>query len=249
MPVPAEQSAAVEELILGPRSDRQLPRRLLLVAAIVAISLIGMLGVWRAWPRPPVPLTLGELEDAYAGMVRANGVSGTSVLTRGDHPPTPLQVSRPACLPLVENALDNHFPDAARDGVATYRLEGTRTTALFTLRFDDTAAAQSELATVAAALDECADQDFVLSSPDWPRSVKWRSTVRRTSEQAAANRFGYSLSSPDGLIVSELTSYLNTVNWQFSYAGDVTTYVPDPADDLLTGLHHQLDTVVAGRHT
>lgn len=248
VPVRGEGTAAAEELVLGPRPRTPLPRPLLLAALALALLLVGVFAIWHFRPEPPAPLSLAELQDGYAGMVRSDGVNDASVLSRRNSTPTLPVVTPRACLPLVETTVGNHFPEAAQDGVGTYWLETTWSISLFTLRFDDEAAAKTELATIATALDECTNQHVTLRGDEPSTTADWHATVRRIDDQAPGDRLSYTLSVPDGLMVIQLMVYLNTVSWQFRYANGVTDYVPDPADQLLTGLNDQLEAVVAARH-
>jgi hypothetical protein len=248
-PVRGEQPA-VEELILGPRPNRPVPRWLLMVASIMAVLLICGFAVWRFWPQPGPPLSLAQLQDAYAGMVRGDGVNDASVLTRRGSNQDAVTVSPTDCTALVETIMINRLPAAALDGVGTYWLEGTWSIALFTLRFDDSSAAQAELTRAATALDTCAGQRVSLaanptSGGENGSATLWQAVVGHTSEQTTSTGLSYTLAMPDGLMIGQLMTYRNTVSWQFRYAAGVTTYASDPADRLIQSLQNQLDAVAA----
>lgn len=220
-----------------------------MVASIMAVLLIGAFAVWRLWPEPPAPLSLAQLQDAYAGMVRGDGVNDASVLTRRGSNQDAVTVSPTDCTALVETIMINRLPAAALDGVGTYWLESTWSIALFTLRFDDSAAAQAELTRAATALDTCVGQRVSLAadptSGENGSATLWQAVVGPTSEQTTSTQLSYTLAMPDGLTVGQLMTYRNTVSWQFRYASGVTTYVSDPADRLIQSLQNQLDTVTA----
>ena len=100
--------------MLGPRQRRELPRWVPLVALALGVLIMAGGALWRFWPRPIEPLSLAELQNTYAGMVRADGTNDASVMTRqtvteiaadGDSPT--------ACAPLVQATVANRFPDAA----------------------------------------------------------------------------------------------------------------------------------------
>ena len=220
-----------------------------MVASIMAVLLICGFTVWRLWPQPALPLSLGQLQDAYAGMVRGDGVNDASVLRRG-RGQDDVTVSPADCTSLVETIMINRMPAAALDGVGTYWLEGTWSIALFTLRFDDSVAAQAELTRTATALDTCVGQRVSVaanptSSGENGGATLWRAVVGRTSEPTTGAGLSYTLATPDGLTIGQLVTYRNTVSWQFRYAAGVTTYVSDPADRLIQSLQSQLDAVAA----
>lgn len=248
-PVRGEQPA-VEELVLGPRPHRPVPRWLLVVASILAVLLVCGFAVWRFWPQPAAPLSLAQLQDAYAGMVRGDGVNEASVLARRGSNEADVTVSPADCTALVETIMINRMPAAALDGVGTYWLEGTWSIALFTLRFDDSSAAQAELTRAATALDTCVGRRVSLaahptSSGENGSAMLWHAVVGRMSEPTTSTRLSYTLAMPDGLTVGQLATYRNTVTWQFRYAAGVTTHVNDPADQLIQSLQSRLDAVAA----
>lgn len=221
-----------------------------MVASILTVLLVCGFAVWRFWPQPALPLDLAHLQDAYAGMVRGDGVNDASVLTRRGGNETDVRVSPADCTALVETIMINRMPASALDGVGTYWLEGTWSIALFTLRFEDSSAAQAELTRAATALDACVGQRVsVAANPtsggENGNAMIWRAVVGRTSEPNASTRLSYTLAMPDGFTVAQLMTYRNTVSWQFRYAAGVNTYTSDPADRLIQSLQNQLDAVAA----
>ncbi|HEU5484670.1 MAG TPA: hypothetical protein VFU98_07170 [Microlunatus sp.] len=239
---------ASEELVLGPRSRRTLPRWLPAVALVIGIVVLAAAALWRFWPRPLEPLSLAELQDTYAGMVRSDGTNDASVMTRSTVAETPLLVTPPRCAALVQATVANRFPDAARDGVGTYWLGSGSSISLFTLRFDDQTAADTELDRIVTALDACADERIVVRRGDVSYVQGWAATVVPTPNDSGVDgQVGYTLNGPDGLMAISLMPYLNTLSWQFRYETGPRPYRPLAADQLMQGLHAQLDAVVAAR--
>jgi hypothetical protein len=245
-----------EELVLGPRRRRELPRWVSLVALAVGLLIIAGGALWRFWPRPIEPLSLADVQNTYAGMVRADGTNDASVMTRQTVTESPVAVKPEACAPLVEATVANRFPAAAQDGVGTYWVGRSSTISLFTLRFDQTEQALAERARIAAALDGCADQEIFVRRTE-PGSVQaWRATVTRTpAGPADQDQLGYTLTGtdglagPDGLMAIQLMPYLNTITWQYRYESGSGSYSTLAADQLLESMRTQLDAVVAARPT
>lgn len=260
-PVRDEQPpVAPEELVLGPRERRELPRWVPLVALTLGVLVLAAGAAWRFWPRPIEPLTLADVQNTYAGMVRADGTNDASVMTRQTVTENPVTVKPEACAPLVSATVANRFPDAARDGVGTYWVGRTSTISLFTLRFDQIEQADAERARIGAALDACAGQEIFVRQTE-PGSVQaWRATVTRTPTPstgtggpADSEQLGYTLTGadglagPDGLMAIQLMPYLNTITWQYRYESGTPVYAPLAADQLMASMRTQLDAVVAAR--
>ncbi len=254
-PVRDEQPPAPpEELVLGPGERRELPRWVPVVALVVGVLVLAGGAVWRFWPRPVEPLSLADVQNTYAGMVRADGTNDASVMTRQTVTENPVSVKPEACAPLVEATVANRFPAATQDGVGTYWVGRTSTISLFTLRFDQTDQADAERARIATALDTCADQEVFVRQTE-PGSVQaWRATVTRTpAGPTEADQLGYTLTGadglagPDGLMAIQLMPYLNTITWQYRYEAGTPAYTPVAADQLMASMRTQLDAVVAAR--
>jgi hypothetical protein len=243
-----------EELVFGPRQRRELPRWVPLVALTLGVLIVAGAALWRFWPQPIEPLTLAELQNTYAGMVRADGTNDASVMTRETVTETPVTVKPEACSPLVQATVANRFPDTARDGVGTYWVGRTSTISLFTLRFDQTEQAITERERISAALDACAGQAIFVRRAE-PGSVQaWRATVSHTvAGPADQDQLGYTLSGadglagPDGLMAIQLMPYLNTITWQYRYESGSSSYSTLPADQLMGSLRSQLESIVAAR--
>ena len=242
-----EPSLAPEELVLGPGPSRRRPRWVIPVALVLGVLLV-VAAVWRFWPRPTEPLTLPDLQDVYAGMVRADGTNDAFVLTRQTVAETPMNVSPPECSPLIQATLANRFPDAAIDGVGTYWLGAGSTISLFTLRFADTAQAEAERTRIVGVLDACADRSIDVRRTQQTEGRAWQATVGRTAAGSGDDdQIGWTLSGSDGVMAIQLMPYLNTVTWQFRYEPGAESYSPLAADRLMQSLLSQLDAVVAAR--
>lgn len=248
-PVRDEPPAAVpEELVLGPGSTRPLPRWLPITAGALVLLLVGAAVAWHVWPRPVAPLSLTDLQNTYAGIVRADGTNDASVMTRQTVAETRVTVTPADCTPLVQATVANRFPDRSLDGVGTYWIGQTSTISLFTLRFPDAAAARAEEARIAAALDVCADQQIYVRSSQDDRVSAWQATVTRTPAGSPEDdQLGYVLSSSDERMAMQLLPYQNTLTWQYRYETASGAYAPLAADQLMYSLRVQLDAIVAAR--
>ena len=238
--------AAPEELVLGPRLRRVLPRWFPYVALLVGVLVLATAAVWRFWPRPVEPLSLGELQDTYAGMVRADGTNDASVMTRQTVGESPLTVSPADCSPLVEMIMANHFPTTALDGVGTYWFGQGSTISLFTLRFADADAAARVQQQIAAALKTCPSLS-VSTAGTQERALPVAHQSVRPTTTADDEQIGYVLLATDDVNAVQLMAYENTLTWQYRYESGSTSYSPLAADQLMSSLHSQLDAVVAAR--
>lgn len=242
-----DEPPAAEELVLGPRPSRRLPPWFPLLALCLGVLIVAGGAAWRFWPRPVAPLTLAELENTYAGMVRSDGTNDASVMTRQTVAETPLTVTPAACAPLIEATVANRFPDAALDGVGTYWLGQGSTISLFTLRFPDAAAAEAERTRVADALDGCADATVFVRRTQQAGGAWQASVGRSVAGSGSDDQLGYVLRTQGGVMAIQLLPYVNTLTWQYRYETGATAYSPLAADQLMQGLHAQLDSVVAAR--
>lgn len=225
------------------------------LAVALAVVLVSGLAAWWWWPRPEAPLTLAELQDTYAGMVRSDGTNDASVLTPQSGAETAMTTSPPECDVLIQATVANRLPATALDGVGTYWL-GRSTISLFTLRFTDRAAADAELAGMTTALEACAGRDVVVRRGQDGGST-WQARVRRidspdrdsaaSSAAGADEQVSYLLLGPDATMAIQLMPYLNTLTWQFRYETGTTSYSRLAADQLMAGLRTQLAAVVAAR--
>ncbi|HEY5788627.1 MAG TPA: hypothetical protein VIT65_28030 [Microlunatus sp.] len=237
-----------EELMLGPRQRRELPRWVPLVALILGGLILAGGALWRFWPRPIEPISLVELQNTYAGMVRGDGTNEASVMTRQLVKETPLTVLPDRCAPLVEATAANRFPDAALDGVGTYWALRNSAISLFTFRFDDAEQAEAERERINAALDACVDQQIVVRPAQATNSKAWQAMVRRTEAGSGGDgQLGYTLAGPDGLMAIQLMPYLNTISWQSRYETGSGSYSTLSADQLMQSLRSQVESIVAAR--
>ncbi len=233
--------------MLGPRQRRELPRWVPWVALTLGVLILAGGALWRFWPRPPEPISLVELQNTYAGMVRGDGTNDASVMTRQVVTESPLTVLPDRCSPLVEATAANRFPDAALDGVGTYWVLRSTTISLFTLRFTDADQAEEEEERINAALDACADQQIVVR-PAQANGKVWRATVRRTEAGSGPEgQIGYTLVGPDSLMAIQLMPYLNTISWQSRYDTGSGPYSTLSADQLMQSLRAQVESIVAAR--
>ena len=235
--------------MLGPRQRRELPRWVPLVALTLGVLILAGGALWRFWPRPVDPLSLAELQNTYAGMVRADGTNDASVMTRKTVTETPLTVSPDICVALVQATAANRFPDAALDGVGTYWLGRTSTISLFTLRFADAEQAEAEVERISAALDSCVDDQMMIRRTQAASGIQaWQATVGRTDTGSGGDgQLGYTLTGPDGLMAIQLMPYLNTISWQSRWETGSASYSTLPADQLMQSLHSQLESIVTAR--
>lgn len=219
-----------------------------MVALALGLLIVAGGALWRFWPRPVEPLTLADLQNTYAGMVRSDGTNDAFVLTRQSVTETPMTVTPDGCAPLIQATAANRFPDAAEDGVGTYWLGRTSTISLFTLRFEGTDQAEGERDRIVAALDACVDQQIFVRRTQASSVQAWQATVARTDTTSGGNdQLGYTLAGADGLMAIQLMPYLNTLTWQSRYETGSAAYSTLPADQLMQSLHSQLDDVVAAR--
>ena len=240
---------APEELVLGSDRDRRVPRWTLVVALVLGLVVVATATAWHFWPRPVEPLSLADLQNTYYGIVRSDGTNDASTLTRRTiGPAASVSIAPALCTPLIQATLANQFPDAALDGVGTYWIGSTSTVSLFTLRFADKAAAQAELARIAAALDACADRQLVIHSSQDDVMSGSRATVSRTPTGAGDDgEIGYLLSSADEKMAIQLLPYENTLSWQYRYETGSGSYSPLAADQVMYSLRVQLDAIMAAR--
>lgn len=233
---------------MGPSPSHQLPRWLRVGAIMLGLLLVvGMVG-WQFWPQPTEPLTLDDLQDVYAGMVRADGTNDASVFTRESVGEIELSVTPDSCTPLVEMTMANRFPAAALDGVGTYWLGQRTTISMFTLRFPDATVAEAERERLAAALRDCAGRQIQARRPGAsPIGARANRLTLSPLGSPDGDQLGYLLTGQDGISAIQLLSYENTLSWQYRYEPGATSYSTLSADQLMSGLRSQLDTVVAAR--
>lgn len=221
----------------------RIPRRglglALLVALLIAMAAVG----WMLRPRPTPPLTLPELQGIYAGMVRGDGTSQASVLTRQNSPGVPITVGPSDCAAAVEMPFANVFPTEAVDGVGTWWL-GTETTSLFTFRFADETAARAEFDRVVAAVNRC---DHARVAVRLQRERRHTGTLDRLDDGTDPDRAALIWRTEDGYSALQVWRRLNTLSWQYRYRAGEARYDPVAADQVQQSLQAQFTSVLADR--
>jgi hypothetical protein len=230
-----------EVLAFGPRPIRRPSWRpvVLLVVAVLLVTTAG--AVWSLRNRPTDELTFSDLQDVYAGMVRADGRNDSSVMSRDQPRPPPVAVSPLSCLPLVETTLADEFPHDALDGVSTYWLgEGASSAvSLFTLRYEDTAAAAGRYQVIADALTAC-DQGLVTVGDNTGRVT----STAVSYENGVPAQLGYlvTMTTGDRYAIAVL-QYANTITWQFRLEVGNQAYEPYVAQRLMDSLVAQVRSI------
>jgi hypothetical protein len=208
---------------------------------LAALVLTAVLAVLALRPQPR-EFTFSDLQDIYAGMVRADGTNDAATLDRSQpRRPPAVAVSPLACLPLVESTLAEQFPANALDGVSTYWLGETSASAvsLFTLRYPDHETAASEYQAIADALAACdgnelsvgRDSGVVTATP-----VSYQNGVR--------TQLGYLVKLATGdLYAISVLQYANTISWQFRLEIGSQPYQPFVAQRLMDSLMAQVRSI------
>jgi hypothetical protein len=227
-----------EVLNFGPQPTRLWSWRRAVIVLLAA--LIGAAGAvaWSTRSQPTDDFTLSDLQDVYAGMVRADGTNDAAVMSRDQPRPARVTVSPQSCLPLVETTLADQFPPAALDGVSTYWLgqQSTSAVSLFTLRYRDTRTAVRQYQAVADALATCDGQEVIIG-PD-----SGRVTATPVSyENGVRAQLGYlvTLATGDRYAMSML-QYANTITWQFRLEIGSQPYEPYVAQRAMDSFVAQL---------
>ena len=230
-----------EVLTLGPQPFRRPSRRALVLVLVAALLLAAGAAVWWQRSRPTNDFTFADLQDVYAGMVRADGTNDAAVLTRDQPRPAPVAVTPAACLPLVETTLADQFPAKALDGVSTYWLgEGsTSAVSLFTLRYPDSATAVREYQAIDAALASCGGEQVSIG----PNSAVVTATPV-SSANGVRSQLGYlvTLSTGDRYAMVVL-QYENTITWQFRLEFGTQPYQPYVAQRVMDSLVAQVRSI------
>jgi hypothetical protein len=227
-----------EVLAFGPRPIRPRSWRPVIIVLLATLLITAGVAVWLLRPTPTDGFSFSDLQDVYAGMVRADGINDAAILNRDRPRPAPVAVSPESCLPLVEATLVDQFPANALDGVSTYWLgEGpTSAVSLFTLRYADSATAAREYQAIADALEVCdgdqltigRDQGLVTATP-----VSYENGVRA--------QLGYlvTLATGDRYAIAVL-QYANTITWQFRLEFGNKPYQPYVAQRLMNSFMAQM---------
>lgn len=236
---------------LGPRG-----RRRLVIAAILAGALLAGFLVWRWWPRPAEPFSLGDLQGVYAGMVRSDGTNDASVLSKENFADSPAAVEPAQCEPLFEATTFSMFPSDALDGVGTYWPNDRVAISLFTFRFADAAAAQAQFDRIDAAVTACADRAMTILprgrvEPPTTRISRQSGRLTRTEPSAldgVEHQTAYLFTTDDKIkFAVQVFAYNNLVSWQFRYDPQPGAYDPTAADQLDYSLATQMRSVEEAR--
>ena len=227
-----------EVLAIGPRPIRRPSWRPVVIVLAAALLVTAALAV--SWPRsrPTDDFTFADLQDVYAGMVRADGTNDAAVVSRDQPRPTPIAVSPDSCLPLVETTLVDQFPANALDGVSTYWLgEGpTSAVSLFTLRYRDSATATREYQAIADGLASCDGQQVTLG-----RDSGLITATPVSTENGARAQLGYLVTLATGdLYAISVLQYANTITWQFRLEFGNQPYQPYVAQRVMDSFMAQV---------
>lgn len=237
----AEERLEPEVLSLGPRPFRGPSRRLLALVLVTALLIAAGSVAWWLRTRPTNDFGFTDLQDVYAGMVRADGTNDLAELNRDRPRPAADAVTPDACRPLFETTLADQFPVAALDGVSTYWLGGGSSSAvsLFTLRYADSQTAAREYQTVADALAACGGEQLTLG-----RNSARVAATPASYESGVRTQLGYlvTLSTGDRYAIAAL-QYANTITWQFRLEVGTQPYEPYVAQRLMDSFAAQLRSI------
>jgi hypothetical protein len=212
-----------------------------IIALLVALLAAAGIAVWSLRPKPTDEFTFSDLQDVYAGMVRADGTNDAATMNRDQPRPPPDAVSPQSCLPLVETTLAERFPADALDGVSTYWLGQGPTSAvsLFTLRYPDTATAASKYQAIVDALAACDGTELTIG-----RNQGLVTATPVSYENGVRTQLGYlvKLSTSDRYAISVL-QYANTITWQFRLEFGNEPYQPYVAERVMNSLMAQVRSI------
>jgi hypothetical protein len=238
----ADVQPGPEILSFGPRPVRLRSWRPLVITVVVALVLTALLAVWALRPKPPGDFSFSDLQDVYAGMVRADGTNDAATLDRSQpRRPPAVAVSPLACLPLVETTLAERFPADALDGVSTYWLGDTSASAvsLFTLRYPDRAAAASQYQAIVDALAACEGKELSVG-----RDSGVVTSTPVSYQNGVGSQLGYLVKLATGdLYAISVLQYANTISWQFRLEIGSEPYQPYIAQRLMDSLMAQVHSI------
>lgn len=155
-----------------------------------------------------------------------------------------MSVSPLSCVPLVETTLADEFPADALDGVSTYWLGESSSSAasLFTLRYPDTATAVEQYQAIVDGRAGC-DQVTVDSTTG---SI---TTTAVSHGNGVPAQLGYlvTMTTGDRYAIAVL-QYENTITWQFRLEIGDQAYEPYVAQRLMDSLVAQMRSIQELRH-
>ncbi len=219
-------------------------RRLLVALLAVAVVCTG-LAAWQLWPRPSPPFSLQDLRNVYVGMVRSDGTSDASVLSKENFAVPSAAVQPAECEPLFEETTFSGFPGAALDGVGTYWPAQQMAVSLFTFRFADRDGAIETFRQIDDAVTACAGRQIhiaprPLTEPPTGTPYTYFGTLNRTEPVPLTDvqqQTGYLFTTSSGLKFGvQVFVYDNLVNWQFRYDPNPGEYDPSQADEVTRSL-------------
>jgi hypothetical protein len=254
--------AEPDVLAIAPRpADRRLVRTLVVLALVGALALGGL----TAWQRlrPPPDLTLAQLQQAYAGMVRSDGTNEVALIDPDSFRGPGLALDADPCARLFAGVVSTRFPGPALDGVSTYRLERSGSVALFTVRYADARAARTAYDDVLSGTAGCQGRAVTFSPREGagvlaPVPPPGGAPAQRRPGERAADQRAYSWQAASGRVryAVHLLRLRNTVTWQYRYqvlsrfadtdSRPVAPYDPVPAQQAADGLAAALRSL-AGR--
>jgi hypothetical protein len=220
-------------------------KRRLLLALLAAAILIAGFAAWQLWPRPSPPFSLEDLRNVYVGMVRSDGTSDASVLSKQNFAVPSASVQPAECEPLFEETTFSGFPDSAIDGVGTYFPSQQMAVSLYTFRFADRAGAVEMFGQIDDAVTACTGRQIhiaprPLTEPPSGTPYTYSGTLSRTqpvSLEGVQQQTGYLFTTSSGLKFGvQVFVYDNLVNWQFRYDPQPGTYDPGQADGVTRSL-------------
>jgi hypothetical protein len=220
-------------------------KRRLLVALLTIVLVAGGFAAWQLWPRPSPPFSLEDLRNVYVGMVRSDGTSDASVLSKENFAVPSAAVLPADCEPLFEETTFSGFPDSAIDGVGTYFPSQQMAVSLFTFRFADRDGASEKFGQIDDAVTACAGRQIriaprPLTEPPSGTPYTYSGTLKRTEPVPLTDveqQTGYLFTTSSGLKFGvQVFVYDNLVNWQFRYDPQPGEYDPSQADEVTRSL-------------
>ena len=227
-----------EVLAFGPQRARRRPRRRVVLALIAVLALATGVVAWLVRPTATDDFTFSDLQDVYAGMVRADGTNDAAAMNRDQPRPAPAAVSPDSCMPLVETTLVDRFPAAALDGMSTYWLGAGPTSAvsLFTLRYPDRETAAGQYQAITDALAACDGHEITIG-----RNQGLITATPPSVENGVHTQLGYLVKLTTGdLYAISVLQYANTITWQFRLEFGNRPYQPFDAQRLMDSFMAQM---------
>jgi hypothetical protein len=227
-----------EVLTFGPQPTWLRSWRPVVLVLLAALLVAAGVVAWSLRPKPTDDFTFSDLQDVYAGMVRADGTNDAAIMNRDQPRPAPVPVSPLSCLPLVETTLADQFPAKALDGVSTYWLGQGPASAvsLFTLRYPDRETAARQYQAIADALATCDDNRLTVG-----RDQGLVTATPVSYENGVRSQLGYLVRLATGdLYAISVLQYANTITWQFRLEFGNQPFEPYVAQRVMNSLMAQV---------